>query len=172
VHLACTSPSTSRANACQRRGPSRPLPRDATDRADLLIIPPNPNPKVAMPLYYDLLRLIQAIQDEERREQQERQKLIMSLADYSLNNPDTLTKYKTAAEISEKVLAEVSKLCVAGEKIVTICEKGDKLIEEEISKVWRGKKVSKGKCQGCPTIRRPLLTLSLARLLPPHHDLP
>ncbi|KAI0128874.1 peptidase M24, structural domain-containing protein [Xylariales sp. AK1849] len=56
--------------------------------------------------------------------------------DYSLNNPDTLTKYKTAGTISEKVLAAVSKLCVAGEKIVTICEKGDKLIEEEVSKVY------------------------------------
>lgn len=64
--------------------------------------------------------------------------------DYSLNNPDTLTKYKTAAQISEKVLAEVAKLCVAGEKIVTICEKGDKLLEEEIAKVYRGKKMNKG----------------------------
>ena len=42
------------------------------------------------------------------------------------------------------MLAEVSKLCVAGEKIVTICEKGDKLIEEELAKVYRGKKVNKG----------------------------
>ncbi|KAM7200267.1 Peptidase M24, structural domain containing protein [Rhypophila sp. PSN 637] len=64
--------------------------------------------------------------------------------DYTLNNPDTLTKYKTAAQISEKVLAEVSKLCVAGEKIVEICEKGDKLIEEELAKVYRGKKITKG----------------------------
>ncbi|KAK3997277.1 peptidase M24, structural domain-containing protein [Cladorrhinum sp. PSN332] len=64
--------------------------------------------------------------------------------DYTLNNPDTLTKYKTAAQISEKVLAEVSKLCVAGSKIVDICEKGDKLIEEEIAKVYRGKKITKG----------------------------
>ncbi|KAI0168319.1 peptidase M24, structural domain-containing protein [Pestalotiopsis sp. NC0098] len=56
--------------------------------------------------------------------------------DYSLNNPDTLTKYKTAGTISEKVLAEVSKLIVPGEKIVTICEKGDKLLEEEVSKVY------------------------------------
>ncbi len=38
----------------------------------------------------------------------------------------------------------MSKLCVAGEKIVTICEKGDKLIEEEIGKVYRGKKITKG----------------------------
>ncbi|KAL2171073.1 hypothetical protein VTG60DRAFT_3921 [Thermothelomyces hinnuleus] len=64
--------------------------------------------------------------------------------DYTLNNPDTLTKYKTAGQISEKVLAEVSKLCVAGSKVVDICEQGDKLIEEEISKVFRGKKITKG----------------------------
>lgn len=70
--------------------------------------------------------------------------LILTLSDYTLNNPDTLTKYKTAAQISEKVLAEVSKLCVAGSKIVDICEKGDKLIEEELAKVYRGKKITKG----------------------------
>ncbi|PQE27744.1 hypothetical protein CJF31_00009978 [Rutstroemia sp. NJR-2017a BVV2] len=64
--------------------------------------------------------------------------------DYSLNNPDTLTKYKSAAQISHKVLAAVTDLCLAGEKIVTICEKGDKLLEEEISKVYRGKKIAKG----------------------------
>ncbi|ORY59074.1 peptidase M24, structural domain-containing protein [Pseudomassariella vexata] len=58
------------------------------------------------------------------------------VVDYSLNNPDTLTKYKVAGTISEKVLAAVSKLCVAGEKIVTICEKGDKLLEEEVAKVY------------------------------------
>ncbi|OAA55567.1 Peptidase M24, structural domain protein [Niveomyces insectorum RCEF 264] len=64
--------------------------------------------------------------------------------DYTLNNPDTLTKYKSAAQISEKVLAAVSGLCVAGAKIVDICEQGDKLIEEELAKVYRGKKVNKG----------------------------
>ncbi|KAL7626834.1 hypothetical protein AAE478_003608 [Parahypoxylon ruwenzoriense] len=61
--------------------------------------------------------------------------------DYSLANPDTLTKYKVAAGISEKVLAAVSKLCVAGEKIVTICQKGDKLIEDEVAKVYRTTKL-------------------------------
>ncbi|KAJ9142539.1 Creatinase/aminopeptidase [Coniochaeta hoffmannii] len=66
------------------------------------------------------------------------------VVDYSLNNPDTLTKYKTAAQISEKVLAEVSKLCVPGAKIVEICEKGDKILEEEVAKVYRGKKITKG----------------------------
>merc|ERR1712000_690948 len=63
--------------------------------------------------------------------------------DYSLNNPDTLTKYRTAATISEKVLAEVSKLCVPGAKFVEVCQKGDKILEEEIDKVYRGKKAIK-----------------------------
>ena len=30
------------------------------------------------------------------------------IADYTLNNPDTLTKYKTAAQISHKVLEAVT----------------------------------------------------------------
>jgi methionine aminopeptidase len=77
--------------------------------------------------------------------------LMIRLLDYTLNNPDTLAKYKTAAQISEKVLAEVSRLCVAGEKIVSICEKGDKLIEEEIAKVYRGKKILKGSASLAPT---------------------
>lgn len=37
--------------------------------------------------------------------------------DYSLNNPDTLTKYKTAAEISQKALQEVKSWCVDGATI-------------------------------------------------------
>jgi len=71
-------------------------------------------------------------------------KEIEEKVDYTLNNPDTLTKYKSAAVISQKVLEEVTALCVAGEKIVTICEKGDKLLEDEIAKVYRGKKITKG----------------------------
>ncbi|EJT72682.1 curved DNA-binding protein [Gaeumannomyces tritici R3-111a-1] len=66
------------------------------------------------------------------------------VTDYTLNNPDTLTKYKTAAQISEKVLKDVVALCVPGAKIVDICEKGDQLIEEEVGKVYRGKKITKG----------------------------
>ena len=71
--------------------------------------------------------------------------LLLLLLDYTLNNPDTITKYKSAAVISQKVLEEVTKLCVAGEKIVTVCEQGDKLLDEELAKVYRGKKVTKGK---------------------------
>lgn len=31
-----------------------------------------------------------------------------------------------------------------GAKIVDVCQQGDKLIEEEIAKVYRGKKITKG----------------------------
>ncbi|KAK2808048.1 hypothetical protein FQN50_005130 [Emmonsiellopsis sp. PD_5] len=64
--------------------------------------------------------------------------------DYTLNNPDTLTKYKTAAEISHKALQTVTGWCVEGAKILEICEKGDQLLDQEVAKVYKGKKVAKG----------------------------
>ena len=83
------------------------------------------------------------------------------LADYTLNNPDTLTKYKTAAQISHKVLEAVTGKtpryrssdyvliigegwCLEGEQILSLCERGDKLLAEEVGKVYKGKKISKG----------------------------
>ncbi|KAL8723045.1 MAG: hypothetical protein Q9225_000587 [Loekoesia sp. 1 TL-2023] len=65
-------------------------------------------------------------------------------ADYTLNNPDTLTKYKTAAQISHKVLEAVSGWCVEGAKVLSICQRGDKLLDEEVAKVYKGKKIIKG----------------------------
>ncbi|CAD0107516.1 unnamed protein product [Aureobasidium uvarum] len=50
--------------------------------------------------------------------------------DYSLNNPDTS-------------LRRFSRLS-QGAKIVEVCEKGDQLLEEEIAKVYKGKKIVKG----------------------------
>ncbi|KAH7349118.1 hypothetical protein BKA66DRAFT_516576 [Pyrenochaeta sp. MPI-SDFR-AT-0127] len=64
--------------------------------------------------------------------------------DYTLANPDTITKYKVAAEISQKVLKEVSGWIKADASIVELCERGDKLLDEEVSKVYKGKKVLKG----------------------------
>ncbi|KAM0704657.1 hypothetical protein Q7P35_007443 [Cladosporium inversicolor] len=69
--------------------------------------------------------------------------------DYTLANPDTLTKYKTAATISEKVLKAVSGWCTEGAKVVEICQKGDKLLEEEIAKVYKGKSITKGISHPC-----------------------
>ena len=37
-----------------------------------------------------------------------------NILDYTLNNPDTLTKYKAAAEISHKVLQAVTGRLLAG----------------------------------------------------------
>lgn len=37
-----------------------------------------------------------------------------------------------------------------GEKIISTCEKGDDLLEKEIAKVYKGKKISKGKLQQAP----------------------
>lgn len=34
--------------------------------------------------------------------------------------------------------------CIEGAKIVDVCEKGDKLLEEEVAKVYKGKKITKG----------------------------
>jgi curved DNA binding protein len=34
--------------------------------------------------------------------------------------------------------------CIEGAKIVEVCEKGDKLLEEEVAKVFKGKKIAKG----------------------------
>lgn len=64
--------------------------------------------------------------------------------DYSLANPDTLTKYKIAGEISSRVLTKVIELCTPGSRIIEICAKGDELILEETSKIYKGKQVTKG----------------------------
>ncbi|KAF3214193.1 Curved DNA-binding protein (42 kDa protein), partial [Orbilia oligospora] len=70
--------------------------------------------------------------------------LVGKPADYTLANPDTLTKYKTAAEISNKVLNHVVSLVKEGATILSLCEEGDKLLEEETSKVFKGKDIKKG----------------------------
>jgi len=60
-----------------------------------------------------------------------------------------LTKYKTAAQISHQVLVDVKKLCTEGAKILEICQKGDKLLEDQVAKVYKGKKISKGISHPC-----------------------
>jgi curved DNA binding protein len=64
--------------------------------------------------------------------------------DYSLANPDVLSKYKDAAAIAHRVLDAVLKLAVNGVTVLSICEQGDKLLEEETAKVYKGKKICKG----------------------------
>jgi methionine aminopeptidase len=65
-------------------------------------------------------------------------------ADYSLANPDTLTKYNNAASISQNVLTEVTKAAIPGATLLSLCQMGDELLEAETAKVYKGKKISKG----------------------------
>jgi hypothetical protein len=43
----------------------------------------------------------------------------------------------------------VTDWCAEGAKILTICEKGDKLLDEEVAKVYKGKKIAKGQPALC-----------------------
>jgi len=61
-----------------------------------------------------------------------------------LSNPDVVTKYKTAAEIANKVMEQVVKECVADKKIVDICILGDKLITDMTTNVYKTGKMEKG----------------------------
>lgn len=55
-----------------------------------------------------------------------------------------LSKYKDAAEIAHRVLEAVVKLAVEGATVLSLCQEGDKLLDEETQKVYKGKKISKG----------------------------
>jgi hypothetical protein len=39
----------------------------------------------------------------------------------------------------------ISGWCVEGARIVEICQKGDQMFEEELAKVYKGKKIHKGR---------------------------
>jgi curved DNA binding protein len=69
--------------------------------------------------------------------------------DITIQNPDVVTKYKTAAEISTRVLNQIIPLCVAGAKVIDICTEGDKLIREATKTVFNKGKTPKG--VGFPT---------------------
>ncbi|GAB4814168.1 hypothetical protein N2152v2_001214 [Parachlorella kessleri] len=64
--------------------------------------------------------------------------------DESLTNPDVVTKYKSAAEITNNALAAVIAACKPGAKVVDVCDVGDNFINEACSKVFKGKDIEKG----------------------------
>jgi len=61
-----------------------------------------------------------------------------------LSNPDVSTKYRLAADITNEALTKVKDACVAGAKIVDICDLGDKFILERTSTLFKKGSVSKG----------------------------
>ncbi|KTW25898.1 DNA-binding protein, 42 kDa [Pneumocystis carinii B80] len=68
----------------------------------------------------------------------------LEAAEDSLENPDILTKYKSASDIAQKVLEKIKKKCIDGAVILDLCREGDKLIEEETAKIFKDKKIIKG----------------------------
>jgi len=68
-------------------------------------------------------------------------------------NPDVVTKYRLAGDIANAALKLVVSQVKPGAKIVDLCEAGDKYIEEQCSKVYKDKKVTKG--VGFPTCVSP-----------------
>ncbi|KAF9581780.1 Proliferation-associated protein 2G4 [Lunasporangiospora selenospora] len=69
--------------------------------------------------------------------------------DFTVANSDVLTKYQTAAKITNRVLADVAKACVDGASIFELCEAGDKAILEGTKVVYVKGKINKG--VGFPT---------------------
>ncbi|KAK6198061.1 curved DNA-binding protein [Scheffersomyces amazonensis] len=63
--------------------------------------------------------------------------------DYTIANSDVVSKYKTAGEIANKVLAQVKELTIAGSTTYELSVKGDELLQEELSKIYNSKKASK-----------------------------
>lgn len=65
-----------------------------------------------------------------------------------LSSPDVTTKYRSAGDVTQKVLMKVAEACVAGADIGELCEMGDQMIEEETAKSYnkkvKGKKMEKG----------------------------
>lgn len=64
--------------------------------------------------------------------------------DTTIANSDVLAKYKTAGEISARVLEQVKALAVDGAKLIDLSIKGDELILAETDNIYKGKKISKG----------------------------
>ncbi|ORZ18694.1 DNA-binding protein [Absidia repens] len=64
--------------------------------------------------------------------------------DTTIANSEVIAKYKDAAAITNKVLAEIIKLCVVDAKVMDICVTGDKLINDACKTIYNKGKVTKG----------------------------
>ncbi|GMI59206.1 hypothetical protein ScalyP_jg5788 [Parmales sp. scaly parma] len=75
-------------------------------------------------------------EEENEEEVTEKKEEVMDLS-----NPDVVTKYKTAAGITDKALQFVASQCVDGASIIEICNSGETVITGGLSAVY-GKKVN------------------------------
>jgi len=83
---------------------------------------------------------------KEEKEGDEGDEIVENLKELeNIRNPDVVTKYKMAAEISNQALELVKKACKEGATPLELCKFGDSFIKEEISKVFaKNKKLEKG----------------------------
>lgn len=65
-----------------------------------------------------------------------------------LSNPEVTTKYRCAGDIINKVLTKLVEACVEDADVATICDLGDKMMEDETGKLYnkkdKGRKIEKG----------------------------
>lgn len=71
-----------------------------------------------------------------------------------LSNPDVTTKYRTAGDIVNKALQKVVEACVDGADIFSLCEMGDKIIQEETGKLYKKKAKGGGENEKAKEIPR------------------
>jgi len=64
--------------------------------------------------------------------------------DTSLKNQDVLTKYRTSAEAVNKAMNAVLAEIKTGKNVLELCNLGDKVITDEIAKVYTKGKIEKG----------------------------
>eukprot|EP01024_Parvocaulis_polyphysoides_P072806 TRINITY_DN9290_c0_g1_i6.p1 TRINITY_DN9290_c0_g1~~TRINITY_DN9290_c0_g1_i6.p1 ORF type:complete len:185 (-),score=33.33 TRINITY_DN9290_c0_g1_i6:81-635(-) len=66
------------------------------------------------------------------------------IKELDLSNSDVVSKYKTAAEICNKSIADVIAGCKAGANVYELCALGDNRILEQTNLIYKGKKIEKG----------------------------
>lgn len=65
--------------------------------------------------------------------------------DITVANPSVVSKYKSAGDIAQRVLADLKALAVPGASVRELTNKGDELLQAETDKVYNNKKnVAKG----------------------------
>mmetsp|Transcript_29139 Transcript_29139/g.46908 ORF Transcript_29139/g.46908 Transcript_29139/m.46908 type:complete len:377 (+) Transcript_29139:61-1191(+) len=60
------------------------------------------------------------------------------------STPEVVNKYQFAGGVANAAIAFVSSEIKAGKSVAELCEAGDKLINEKLASVYKGKKVEKG----------------------------
>jgi len=58
--------------------------------------------------------------------------------------PEVVNKYQFAGNVANEAIKAVAAGCIVGKSIADLCEQGDKIIQEKLAGVFKGKKIEKG----------------------------